>query len=178
MCTQDNEAGIQQVRPCLGVSLQTSLLLHSLADEPSIVHARPRRAAPRLQTSCNKSPARLPSGVCFRYMHEYTSSRTALPQAHQTNHAAAVRQGLALGTTLHFEFYQEAAPQDARLRMIHMPRMDAFPETEHEIMHRLVQAFAVPEKLRCDALVACLHGLHAGSTCVLCSGMQGAGRGA
>ena len=83
-----------------------------------------------------------------------------------------MRQGLALGTTLHFEFYQEAASQDAGLRTIHMPRMDAFPESEHEIMHRLVQAFAVPEKLRCDALVACLQGLHAGSTCVRCSGMQ------
>lgn len=58
-------------------------------------------------------------------------------------------QGLALGTTLHYEFYQEAAGSGAGLRVIHLPRVDAYPETEHEIVHQLVQRYAVPEKLRC-----------------------------
>ena len=71
-------------------------------------------------------------------------------------------QGLTLGTTLHFEFYQEAAAQGAGLRIIHLLRMDAYPESEHEIMHQLMQRYAVPEKLRCDPLVTCLQGLHAG----------------
>lgn len=86
-----------------------------------------------------------------------------------------MRQGLALGTTLHFEFYQEAVAQDAGLRVVHLPRMDTYPESEHEIMHRLVQRYTVPEKLRCDPFVTRLQGLHAGLTCMLCSGMRQSG---
>lgn len=178
MCTQDNEAGIQQVRPCpstLCIDLRCTYL-------PAVVLST---AYACLRFFCSPSiyflqqePSHRPAlaGGSFRYMQP-RAAELRWRKHNQTIYAAAVRQGLALGTTLHFEFYQEAAPQDAGLRVVHLPRMDAYPESEHEIMHQLVQSFAVPEKLRCDLLARpCLLGLH-GSTCMLYPGMQWRGIG-
>ncbi len=58
------------------------------------------------------------------------------------------RQGLALGAALHFEFYHEAPGGAGGLRVIRLPRVDAYPESEHEIVRQLVQRYGVPEKLR------------------------------
>ncbi|KAK9821448.1 hypothetical protein WJX81_000342 [Elliptochloris bilobata] len=76
---------------------------------------------------------------------------------------ASIQPGLALGTTLHFEFYQEAAGQGAGLRVIHLPRINAYLEAEHDIVHQLVQRYGVPEKLRFSLLTRVRIARHFGS---------------
>ena len=66
-------------------------------------------------------------------------------------------QSVALGTSLHFEFYEELPPADSSpgnapvqggLRAIDLPRLDRYPESELEILAQLCARFAVPQALR------------------------------
>lgn len=71
-------------------------------------------------------------------------------------------QSLALGTHLHFEFYEEvppgapgALPGAGGLRVIDLPRLDRYPDGEQAILAQLCQRFGVPAQLRWAAYCSC-----------------------
>jgi hypothetical protein len=70
---------------------------------------------------------------------------------------SAAKQALQKATTLHFEFSssEQAAPgtgsstaAGAQLTSLHVPGLDAFTESEHEILAGLVQRYKVPAASR------------------------------
>lgn len=63
-------------------------------------------------------------------------------------------QVLHKATTLHFEFSSSSAPADARpdssrsVTSIHVPNLDSFAESEHQILAELVRRYKVPQAQR------------------------------
>ena len=92
--------------------------------------------------------------MCLRL----SSERCVPADAHvpsEPEEVAGAAQSLALGTHLHFEFYEEAppgapaAPPGAGgLRAIDLPRLDAYPDAEQAVLAQLCARFGVPAPLR------------------------------
>ncbi|CAD7704534.1 unnamed protein product, partial [Ostreobium quekettii] len=69
-----------------------------------------------------------------------------------------IEKFVSKGTTLHFDFYVETAPDVAAedgesrgaggLQVIHIPGLHKIGETEHELLRRLVEKHDVPQELR------------------------------
>jgi hypothetical protein len=71
--------------------------------------------------------------------------------------ASATKQAMQKATTLHFEFSSSSeqgrpagssAGSGTQLTTLHVPGLDGFSESEHEILAGLVQRYKVPAALR------------------------------
>ncbi|XP_076889696.1 E3 ubiquitin-protein ligase UPL1-like [Bidens hawaiensis] len=59
-----------------------------------------------------------------------------------------------LGSTLHFEFYQNSAAEKSTqgLQIIHLPKVDTYEKSNLELFHKLVEEYKVPSGLRFSLL--------------------------
>ena len=89
-------------------------------------------------------------------------------------------QVLHKATTLHFEFSHSSSGEagssaegsSRSLTTIHVPNLDSFTESEHQILAELVRRYKVPLSHRCAAAAGCgLHTWPAGLACNAAAGM-------
>ncbi|KAI3496711.1 hypothetical protein L1887_39084 [Cichorium endivia] len=58
-----------------------------------------------------------------------------------------------LGSTLHFEFYNESSTESTQgLQIIHLPKVDTYEKSDLELLHKLVEEYKVPRNLRFSLL--------------------------